>query len=78
VAPKRFPCPWNIRRKLCTYLPLRLTFSQNGLDPRHIGVPLGVQAQKSFWTHPMVLHRDVVQVEARLGLFGDNVNLDAT
>jgi hypothetical protein len=26
----------------------------------------------------MVLHRDVVQVEARLGSFGDNVNLDAT
>jgi hypothetical protein len=48
------------------------------LDPRHIGVPLGVQAQKSFWTHPMVLHRDVVQLEARLGSFGDNVNLDAT
>jgi hypothetical protein len=26
----------------------------------------------------MVLHRDVVQVEARLDSFGDNVNLDAT
>jgi hypothetical protein len=28
-------------------------------------------AQKSFWTHPMVLRRDVGQVEARLGLFGE-------
>ena len=36
------------------------------------------QAQKSFWTHPMVLVRDVGQVEAHFGLFGDSVNLDAS
>jgi hypothetical protein len=31
---------------------------------------------KSFWIHQMELLRDVGQMEARLGLFGDNVNLD--
>jgi hypothetical protein len=33
-------------------------------------------AQKSFWTHPMVLVGDKVQVDARFGLFGDSANLD--
>jgi hypothetical protein len=33
-------------------------------------------AQKSFWTHPMVLLGDKAQVEARFGLFRDSVNLD--
>ena len=37
-------------------------------------VPL---AQKSFWTHPMVLLRDEAQVEARFGPLGDSANLDA-
>jgi hypothetical protein len=32
-------------------------------------------AQKSFWTHPMVLLGDKAQVEARFGLFRDSVNL---
>ena len=31
---------------------------------------------KSFWTHAMVLLRDMGQVEARFSLFGDSVNLD--
>jgi hypothetical protein len=31
VFPKWFPCPWYIRRKLCTYLALRLTLSPNKL-----------------------------------------------
>jgi hypothetical protein len=34
-------------------------------------------AQKLFWTHPMVLLGDEIQVEARFGLFGDGANLDA-
>ena len=34
-------------------------------------------AQKSFWTHQMVLLGDEAQVEARLGLFGDSDNLDS-
>jgi hypothetical protein len=37
-------------------------------------VPL---AQKSFWTHPMVLLGDEAQVQAHFGLFGDSANLDA-
>ena len=35
------------------------------------------QAQKSFWTHMMVLQGDMGQVEACFGLLGDSVNLDA-
>ena len=35
------------------------------------------QAQKSFWTHMMVLQGDKGQVEAHFGLLGDSVNLDA-
>jgi hypothetical protein len=34
-------------------------------------------AEKSFWTHPMVLLGDEAQVDARFGLFGDSANLDA-
>ena len=34
-------------------------------------VPL---AQKSFWTHPMVLLGDEPQVEAQFSLFGDIAN----
>ena len=34
-------------------------------------------AQKSFWTHPMVLLGDEAQVEARLGPFGDSANHDS-
>jgi hypothetical protein len=34
-------------------------------------------AQKSFWTHPIVLLGDEVQVEAHFGPFGDSANLDA-
>jgi hypothetical protein len=34
-------------------------------------------AQKSFWTHPMILLGDEAQVEACLSLFGDSANLDA-
>jgi hypothetical protein len=34
------------------------------------------QAQKSFWTHPMVLLGDEAQLDARFGLFGDSANLD--
>ena len=32
-------------------------------------------AQKSFWTHQMVLLGDEAQTEARFGLFGDSANL---
>jgi hypothetical protein len=33
--------------------------------------------RKSFWVHLMELLGDVGRVEARFGLFGDSVNLDA-
>jgi hypothetical protein len=39
-------------------------------------VPNVPYAEKSFWTHPMVLRGDEDQVEARC-LFGDSANLDA-
>jgi hypothetical protein len=32
-------------------------------------------AQKSFWTRPIILLRDVGQVEAPLGPLGQSVNL---
>jgi len=32
MCQKWFPCPWYIRRKLCTYLAPRLTLSPNGLN----------------------------------------------
>jgi hypothetical protein len=35
------------------------------------------QASESIWLHPMELLRDVDQVEARFGPFGDSVNLSA-
>ena len=34
-------------------------------------------AQKSFWTHSMVLLGDEAQVEDRFGPFGDSANLDS-
>ena len=34
-------------------------------------------AQKSFWTHQMVLLGDEGQVEARFGPFADSANLDS-
>jgi hypothetical protein len=34
------------------------------------------QAQKSFWTHPMVPLGDEAEVEACFGTFGDSANLD--
>jgi hypothetical protein len=34
-------------------------------------------AWKSMWAHPKVDLGDVGQVEARFGLFANNVNLDA-
>ena len=33
-------------------------------------------AQKSFWTHPMVLLGDETQVKARFGPFGESANPD--
>jgi hypothetical protein len=38
-------------------------------------VPNIRNAQKSFWTHPMVLLGDETQVEARFSPFGDSANL---
>ena len=34
-------------------------------------------AQKSFWTHQMVLLGDEAHVEAHFGPFGDSANLDS-
>ena len=34
-------------------------------------------AQKSYWTHPMVLLGDEAQVDARFCPFGDSANVDA-
>jgi hypothetical protein len=42
----------------------------------HNFLPNVRQAQKSFWTHPMVLLGDEAQVEARFSLLGDSANLD--
>ena len=36
-----------------------------------------IEAQKSFWTHQLVLQGDEAHVEARFGLFGDSANLDS-
>jgi hypothetical protein len=46
VWPKRFPCPWYIRCKPCTYLAPRLTHLQTDqnelpLHPHHLGVLSG-------------------------------------
>ena len=35
------------------------------------------KAQKSFWTHQMVLLGDEAHVEACFGPFGDSANLDS-
>ena len=35
-------------------------------------------AQKSFWTHQMVLLGDEAQLEACFGPFGDSANLDSS
>jgi hypothetical protein len=40
-------------------------------------VPNILEAQKSFWTHQMVLLGDNAQVESRFGPFGDSANLKA-
>jgi hypothetical protein len=40
-------------------------------------VPNIPQAQKSFWALPMVLLRDVGQVDTHFGPFRDTINLDA-
>jgi hypothetical protein len=42
-----------------------------------IGSKNVLDAQKSFWMHPMVLLGDEAQVETRFGLFGDKANLDS-
>ena len=34
-------------------------------------------AQKSFWSHPMVLLGDEAQARARFSPFGDSANVDA-
>jgi hypothetical protein len=48
-----------------------LLVSVHGLHQRYH------RLRKSFWTHPMVLHGDEAQVEARFGTFADSANLDA-
>jgi hypothetical protein len=35
------------------------------------------QPQKSFWTHPMELQRDVGHVESCFGPFGDSISVGA-
>jgi hypothetical protein len=40
-------------------------------------VPNVPYAQRSIWTHPMVLLGDEAQVEARFVPFGDGANLTA-
>ena len=39
--------------------------------------PNVLQAQKSFWTQPMVLLGDQANVEAHFDPFGDSANLDS-
>jgi hypothetical protein len=40
-------------------------------------VPNTPSAQKSFWTHQMILLCDDAQIEAHFGSFGDSANLDS-
>jgi hypothetical protein len=54
------------------YLEIVLILTQVGA-PFAMKVP---QAQKLFWTHPMVLLGDEAQVEARFSLSRDSANLD--
>ena len=49
-------------------------------DRRKIGAQFAAnvqKARKSFCAQPMVLLRDVGEVDARFSPFGDSVNLDA-
>ena len=43
----------------------------------HVECRFDPLAQKSFWTHPMVLLGDDAEVEAHFDPFGDSANLDA-
>ena len=45
------------------------------VDARCMVCAKNTMAQKSFWTHLMVLRGDEAQVEARFGPFGDSANL---
>ena len=36
-----------------------------------------IEAQKSFWTHQLVLQGDEAHVQARFSLFRDSTSLDA-
>jgi hypothetical protein len=53
---------------------VNLTFC---LETVFVFVPNVPMAQKSFWTHPMVLLDDEVELKAYFGSFGDSVYLDA-
>jgi hypothetical protein len=57
---------WSVWRQCYCWGKIGARFAPN--------VPL---AQKSFWTHSMVLLGDGAQLEARFSLFGDSANLDA-
>jgi len=69
VRPKWFPRLWCIRRKLCTYLALKLTISKTNrskipYETRHLGVPLG--ASKFFSKHMVcslqIMHLSCIKI----------------
>jgi hypothetical protein len=67
-----------VTRPKCKLVSVRLeTVLVSVQDRCVVFVPIAPEAQKSFWTHPMVLLGDDAQVEAHFGLFGDSANLDA-
>ena len=56
---------------------IRLETVLVSLHDRFTACAKHAMAQKSFWTHQMVLLGDEAQTEARFGPFGDISNLDS-
>jgi hypothetical protein len=62
---------WVKRNLILVYLEIVLILAQ---DRCMVCIPW---AWKCFWSHPMEVLGDEGQVEARFGLLGEGVNLDA-
>jgi len=69
VRPKWFLRLWCIRRKLCTYLALKLTMSTNGpkqdpFDTHYPGVPLGVSKliSKHMVCSMQIMHLSCIKI----------------
>ena len=64
-------------RVMSNHVSVRLEMVLVSLQDRCVVCPKHTKAQKSFWTHQMVLLGDEAQVEARFGPFGESDNLDS-